>query len=135
MGEFKGTSKDIETIVQSLRPQFGGNDYHLLNRNCNSFANEFVSRLLGKEIPGYVNRMANIGSYFSCLLPPQMTGNAPVDNASQSDSHQSDSNYGSAYRPQRLQNNTTSSGKTNAISGAASTASAGFSTGGRKLGK
>lgn len=131
MGDFKGTSKDIETIIQSLRPQFGGKDYHVLNRNCNSFANEFLLRLIGKEIPGYVNRMANIGSYFSCLLPPQMAGNAPVDDPSghhQGDSS-SDSNYGSAYRPQRLNNNTS---KSNSVSSAAPV---NFSSStGRKLG-
>jgi hypothetical protein len=134
MGDFKGTSKDIETIIQSLRPQFGGKDYHVLNRNCNSFANEFLLRLIGKEIPGYVNRMAHIGSYFSCLLPPQMAGNAPVDDTSgqhQGDGYQgsSDSNYGSAYRPQRLNNNAS---KSNAVSSAAPVS---FSSSmGRKLG-
>jgi hypothetical protein len=80
MGVYKGTSKDLETIIQSLKPHFQGDSYHLLNKNCNSFANEFCTRVVGKGIPGYVNRMANIGSYFSCLLPPQVTnGGAPVD--------------------------------------------------------
>jgi hypothetical protein len=82
MGTFKGTSKDIDTILSSLRSQFGGGDYHVLNKNCNAFATEFVKRLVGKDIPSYVNRMAFYGSYFSCCLPPQMSNNSPVDDAS-----------------------------------------------------
>ena len=80
MGVFKGTSKDLETIIQSLKPHFQGSDYHVLNKNCNCFANEFCQRVVGKEIPGYVNRMANIGSYCSCLLPQNTANDAPVDN-------------------------------------------------------
>ncbi|RYY89591.1 hypothetical protein EON63_00390, partial [archaeon] len=78
LGTFKGTTRDLEAIIQSMRSKFSGNDYHILNNNCNAFANEFSMRLLGKEIPGYVNRMANIGSYFSCLLPENATG-SPVN--------------------------------------------------------
>lgn len=97
MGEFKGTTRDLETIVQSLRPQFSGSDYHVLNKNCNSFANEFLLRLLNKEAPGFVNRMAYIGSFFSCLMPENMGNNAPVDNAP-ANQGSSFSNSGSVYR-------------------------------------
>lgn len=106
MGEFKGTTRDLETIVQSLRPQFSGSDYHVLNKNCNSFANEFLLRLLGKEAPGYVNRMAYIGSFFSCLMPDQTANSAPVDNvpANQGSSF---SSSGSVYRAGNNNNNRT----------------------------
>jgi hypothetical protein len=40
-----------------------------------------------------VNRLAFIGSFFSCLLPPSMTGSAPVDDAAASTS-----SYGSSYK-------------------------------------
>ena len=40
--------------------------------------------MINKDIPGYVNRMANIGSMCSCCLPPEMTGNAPVKSSSSS---------------------------------------------------
>lgn len=82
MGVFKGTTKDLETIIQSLRPHFKGDDYHVLNKNCNNFANEFLIKLVGKEAPSYVNRMAYVGSYCSCLMPQQQANNAPVDNGS-----------------------------------------------------
>lgn len=79
MGEYKGTSKDLETVINGLRSQFKGTDYHLLNNNCNHFANALVVRLLGREIPAFVNRMAYYGSFFACLMPDSATGNAPVD--------------------------------------------------------
>jgi len=97
MGVYKGTSKDLETIIQSLKPHFQGDSYNLLNKNCNSFANEFCQRVVGKGIPGYVNRMANLGSYFSCLLPPNLTNGAPVDNNNNSGSNNSQVSSSSSF--------------------------------------
>lgn len=122
MGTFKGTSKDIETIISQLRPQFQGSDYHVLNKNCNAFANAFVQRLVGKEIPGYVNRMANFGSYFSCLLPDGTANNAPVD-AGGSSSAPSSYSGGGGYTRVPTSSRTPST-TTNA-----------FSAPGKKLGK
>jgi len=78
LGRFRGTMRDVDTILDSLRPAYHGGNYHILNRNCNSFSESFVLKLLNREIPGYVNRMAFWGSLFSCLLPQDMTGQAPV---------------------------------------------------------
>ena len=87
IGVFNGTGKDLTIILDDLRTRFSGSDYNLLNRNCNSFAQEFIQRLTGKDIPPFVNRMATIGSYFSCLLPQSLTGEAPVtDSGGQSSS-------------------------------------------------
>lgn len=72
MGSFRGTSSDIEKIITEMRNNFQGTDYHVLNRNCNTFADEFLQRLIGAPAPGYVNRMAFIGSFFSCLLPDNL---------------------------------------------------------------
>eukprot|EP01036_Dinobryon_divergens_P028118 gene28118-37014_t len=81
MGEFKGSSREISAAISDLRRDFRGEDYHILRRNCNSFSNAFVQRLLGKEIPAYVNRLATVGDMFSCLIPESMLTNAPVDDA------------------------------------------------------
>jgi hypothetical protein len=78
--------KDIDRVLDELRPEFKGSDYNLLTKNCNHFAEAFVKRLLMKSIPGYVNRMAYVGSLFSCLLPPSLTNSAPVDNGDSSTS-------------------------------------------------
>ena len=40
----------------------------------------FVQRLLNRSIPGFVNRLAGLGSMVSCLMPPALTGSAPVNN-------------------------------------------------------
>jgi hypothetical protein len=47
-------------------------------RNCNTYADALCQLLLGKPIPGYVNRAAYLGSFLSCLMPADMTDQAPV---------------------------------------------------------
>lgn len=84
LGVFEGSQRDIDRLLDELRPAFRGEDYHILNCNCNHFADAFVQKLLGREIPGYVNRLAYIGSFFSCLMPPQLSNQAPVDSAGSS---------------------------------------------------
>ena len=79
MGDFKGTSRDLSTTLSDLRRSFPGSEYNILTKNCNSFSDEFLKRLVGKEIPGYVNRLAFIGNMFSCLIPPSVLNGAPVD--------------------------------------------------------
>ena len=74
MGEFAGSSRDMDIILDDLRQKFVANSYNLLTQNCNSFAEDFCQRLLGKSIPGFVNRMAYMGSLVQCILPPSMTG-------------------------------------------------------------
>lgn len=83
MGEYNGSSRDFSNIIESLRPKFKGSDYNILSKNCNSFADNLLQRMLGKELPGFVNRMAYIGSMFSCLFPDSLANNAPVDDVSE----------------------------------------------------
>jgi hypothetical protein len=64
-----------------------------LTRNCNHFANAFVTKLLNKPIPGYVNRLANLGGMISCLFPPQLLSDAPVDQQQRNPSSGSSSGY------------------------------------------
>lgn len=125
MGEFKGTRRDLETIINSLRPTFQGQHYHVLNRNCNCFSNELMLRLIGTEIPAYVNRMAYYGSMFSCFMPEGMANNAPVeDNNRQKDE---DSN---SYQPYSRPSRNSSS-----ISTVKSQPTNTFESSGHKLGK
>lgn len=87
MGNFRGTSSDIEKIISEMRNNFQGSDYHVLNRNCNTFADEFLQRLIGVPAPGYVNRMAFIGSFFSCLLPDNLNQDPTQQQQQQLSSH------------------------------------------------
>lgn len=81
MGTYSGGSKAVDAIIRDLRSKFKGSDYHVILKNCNAFSEEFVRQLNGREIPGYVNRLAFIGSIFSCLLPNDMN-QAPVQDGS-----------------------------------------------------
>jgi hypothetical protein len=49
-----------------------------LDRNCNHFSDRFCKEILGKGIPGYVNRLAWMGSYVECLLPRKLAIETPT---------------------------------------------------------
>jgi len=82
LGSFEGGSVEIRKAIGELRSDFGPNAYNLITRNCNHFANALVYTLLRKPIPPYVNRLADIGSCMSCLLPKKMLEAAPVGDSS-----------------------------------------------------
>lgn len=88
LGSYEGTASEFEEILQDLRSSFKGTDYNVLLKNCNSFADAFARKLVGKEIPGYVNRMAFYGSFVSCLLPPSLTNQDPTRENGQNQSIQ-----------------------------------------------
>lgn len=78
LGVFEGSSGDVASVVSDLRSQFGPDAYNLITKNCNSFANAFVWALIRKPIPSHVNRLADIGSFCSCLFPQKLLEGAPV---------------------------------------------------------
>ena len=84
MGTVNMNPRDLDYLLDELRKEFKGDDYHILLRNCNHFADAFIQRLLQKDIPGYVNRLAYVGSMFSCLMPPSLLDQNPVDSTSNS---------------------------------------------------
>ena len=48
-------------MLRRLAARFRGDAYHLVEVNCNHFANELSLALVGKRIPSFVNRPANVG--------------------------------------------------------------------------
>ena len=87
MGEFTGTTKQFECILDEMRTLFQPNEYHVLTRNCNCFADCFIEKLVNKRIPGYVNRLAGFGNMVSCCLPPDLNGQQnPIDPEASSNS-------------------------------------------------
>lgn len=69
--------REIERALDTIRPEFPGDAYSLIFRNCNDFSNRFCETLLGKGIPGYINRLAWLGRQFPCRLcvPDSLKGN------------------------------------------------------------
>ena len=86
MGVFNSNPRDLDYLLDELRNEFKGDDYHIVFRNCNHFADAFVQKLLQREIPGYVNRLAYVGSMFSCLMPPSLLDQNPIDASNTSNS-------------------------------------------------
>ncbi|CAN0025907.1 unnamed protein product [Sphacelaria rigidula] len=82
MGSFSGEPGVLERALDALRDEFGPDRYNVLTRNCNTFSSALCEALLGRPIPGYVNRLAWMGSWFSCLVPPHLLGEAPVNDGS-----------------------------------------------------
>jgi len=79
MGSYEGSSRQLDSIIDELRAEFNSSAYNILTKNCNHFADALVQRLLNKPIPYFVNRLAYVGSIFSCILPPSITGQSPVN--------------------------------------------------------
>lgn len=77
IGETDLTQIDIKGIVQDLGVHFTGLSYHLVTRNCNHFSSEFSKLLCGNDIPGWINRIANLGSrlpwIYNCLPKDWLT--------------------------------------------------------------
>lgn len=64
LGKTTKNWREILKIIDKVKEAFPGNSYHFIRKNCNSFSNALAEALLGKGVPGYVNRMAGIGSVF-----------------------------------------------------------------------
>jgi hypothetical protein len=81
MGAFDGGIQELRRALDTLKGHgggFGPDDYNLVRKNCNHFANSLCWALMRKAIPAYVNRLADLGVFCSCLLPKQMLQDAPV---------------------------------------------------------
>lgn len=61
--------QEVYEVVQQLGQTYKGNQYHLLEMNCNTFSNELCYRLTGKCAPAWVNRLANMALALQCLVP------------------------------------------------------------------
>ncbi|CAI5452717.1 unnamed protein product [Caenorhabditis angaria] len=60
VGETDFTSTDIRKFIKAMGEEFRGDRYHLISRNCNHFSAVFARALTGKDIPGWINRLANL---------------------------------------------------------------------------
>ncbi|CAA3007820.1 Hypothetical predicted protein [Olea europaea subsp. europaea] len=72
LGYLNMPPSEFRTFVESLASEYHGNTYHLISKNCNHFTDDISKRLIGKGIPGWVNRLARLGAFCSCLLPESL---------------------------------------------------------------
>ncbi|EKE41621.1 hypothetical protein ENUP19_0298G0075 [Entamoeba nuttalli] len=80
MGMFRGSYKDFQYVVDSLRSEFAPGTYNLYNKNCNCFSNALCLKLVQQPIPTWVNRMAWYGSQFEKFFGagPQTQQSGPI---------------------------------------------------------
>eukprot|EP00252_Welwitschia_mirabilis_P026158 TRINITY_DN8446_c0_g1_i4.p1 TRINITY_DN8446_c0_g1~~TRINITY_DN8446_c0_g1_i4.p1 ORF type:complete len:240 (+),score=21.47 TRINITY_DN8446_c0_g1_i4:319-1038(+) len=60
---------EFRDFIDRVASSYHGTSYNLMEKNCNHFTDDISKQLTGKHIPGWVNRLARIGSICSCLLP------------------------------------------------------------------
>jgi len=69
----------VHTSIEDLAEDYHGDTYHLIVKNCNHFTADVCKRLTGKPVPGWVNRLARLGSFFNCVLPDSIKVSAVRD--------------------------------------------------------
>ncbi|KAH7436723.1 hypothetical protein KP509_05G032700 [Ceratopteris richardii] len=72
LGTIQLDSKDFRVFMERIASEYNGNTYHLMVKNCNHFCNDVSLRLTGSAIPGWVNRLAKLGTLCTCFLPDDL---------------------------------------------------------------
>lgn len=72
---------EFKVLIDRMSSQYTGDSYNLLTKNCNHFTNDVCMKLTGRPLPGWVNRLANVGSLCSCVLPDMLQNSSvqPLD--------------------------------------------------------
>ncbi len=55
MGSTDLSPQQVQAMVQHMGQQYRGNRYHLLQKNCNHFANDLCVQLTGRQAPFWVS--------------------------------------------------------------------------------
>jgi len=74
LGTIESTSTS-RTALDRVRPDFSGDAYNVIFRNCNDFSTAFVHAMLNRDaVPGRINRLARLGRSWPirCFLPPHL---------------------------------------------------------------
>eukprot|EP00271_Cylindrocystis_brebissonii_P005334 TRINITY_DN17331_c0_g1_i1.p1 TRINITY_DN17331_c0_g1~~TRINITY_DN17331_c0_g1_i1.p1 ORF type:complete len:217 (-),score=25.99 TRINITY_DN17331_c0_g1_i1:281-931(-) len=69
LGKTLLSPREFRSYVENMSSEYFGDSYHLIIKNCNHFSADLSKRLVGRDIPGYINRLARLGWFFNCLLP------------------------------------------------------------------
>uniref|UniRef100_A0A1J3IQR9 DeSI-like protein n=1 Tax=Noccaea caerulescens TaxID=107243 RepID=A0A1J3IQR9_NOCCA len=69
LGTTSMSRSDFRSFMEKLSRKYHGDTYHLIAKNCNHFTGEVCLQVTGKPVPGWINRMARVGSFCNCILP------------------------------------------------------------------
>lgn len=72
------SQQKVSQAISEVSDRFRANEYSMINQNCNHFSEALCKAILGKSIPTFVNRMANIGSWYNFLLPRSFKSMNPI---------------------------------------------------------
>ncbi|KAK7406299.1 hypothetical protein VNO78_07922 [Psophocarpus tetragonolobus] len=72
LGSTDMSNSEFRSFIERMSAKYHGDTYHLIAKNCNHFTDEVCQHLTGSPIPGWVNRMARVGSFCNCLLPESL---------------------------------------------------------------
>ncbi|XP_021764541.1 deSI-like protein At4g17486 isoform X1 [Chenopodium quinoa] len=72
LGRTSMSQPEFQHFVERVASEYHGDTYHLITKNCNHFTDDLSFRLTGKNIPGWINRLARTGAVCSCLLPESL---------------------------------------------------------------
>ncbi|KAL6221210.1 hypothetical protein ACLB2K_008962 [Fragaria x ananassa] len=72
LGRINMSPAEFRTFIENVAAEYHGDTYHLISKNCNHFTDDIACRLTERRIPGWVNRLARLGSLCSCLLPESL---------------------------------------------------------------
>lgn len=61
LGQTNMSASEFRTFIENMASEYHGDTYHLITKNCNHFTEDLSNRLTGKQIPGWVNRLAKLG--------------------------------------------------------------------------
>lgn len=61
LGQIQTSPSEFRTFIENMASEYHGDTYHLISKNCNHFTDDVSYRLIGKQIPGWVNRLAKLG--------------------------------------------------------------------------
>mmetsp|Transcript_22774 Transcript_22774/g.38483 ORF Transcript_22774/g.38483 Transcript_22774/m.38483 type:complete len:188 (+) Transcript_22774:149-712(+) len=73
LGVHRGSANDVSRILREMRDEFPPGCYNLLTKNCNVFSDAFSQRIVGAEIPRWVNRLAHLGGWFASFGAPDLS--------------------------------------------------------------
>lgn len=60
---------DVSDIIKAMKEgDWKRGSYCMLSKNCNHFTEELCKRLVGREIPRWVNRPAKVGGFISDII-------------------------------------------------------------------